>query len=127
MPGNWILVMVTSAARAICNIVGDGDNAILSVVDSTTIKTITVIVYKNKDKWYDTLSSPYCNEISFKLLQDLAALILGRLHQISLYTIDSIANARVYIYDDDLKHFFPRDYAYPKNQIQNYARYYPMI
>jgi hypothetical protein len=74
----------------------------------------------------------YCKSIQavvaryYDGLQDLAALILGRLHQISLYTIDSIANARVYIYDD-LKHFFPRDYAYPKNQIQNYARYYPMI
>ena len=55
--------MVASAARAICDIVGDGDNILLSVVDRMTIKTENATVLKNKDDRRDILSSPSRTEI----------------------------------------------------------------
>ena len=55
--------MVASAAKAICDIVGDGDNLLLSVVDRMTIKTENATVLKNKDDRRDILSSPSRTEI----------------------------------------------------------------
>jgi hypothetical protein len=63
--------MVASAAIAICDIVGDGDNILLSVVDRMTIKTRNATVFKNEDDETNILSTPNRTEIGFKLLQDL--------------------------------------------------------
>jgi hypothetical protein len=69
--------MVAFAAIAICDIVGDGDNILLSVVDRMTIKTKNTTVFKNEDDETNILSSPNRTEIGFKLLQDLTIFILG--------------------------------------------------
>ena len=69
--------MVASAAIAICDIVGDGDNILLSVVDRMTIKTRNATVFKNEDDETNILPSPNRTEIGFKLLQDLTIFILG--------------------------------------------------
>ena len=63
MIGTRTLVMVASAARAICDIVGDGNNILLSVVDRMTIKTKNATVLKNKDDIRDILFSPSRTEI----------------------------------------------------------------
>ena len=57
------MVRVASAARAICDVVGDGDNILLSVVDRRIIKTKNATVLKNKDDRRDILSSPSRTEI----------------------------------------------------------------
>lgn len=48
--------MVASAAIAVCDIVGDGDNILLSVVDRMTIKTRNATVFKNEDDETNILS-----------------------------------------------------------------------